>query len=212
MCPKSFPKANALEDHALQNHEQFECEQCPLRFSGAEQLKLHSLSVHSVHPKPRFQCKMCPKSFQKANALEGHILRNHPEDEQQLPYHPRCKTVSCVVCSKPLSRYNYHLHMAKVHTGEKLQYKCHLCCKSFFLPESLKRHNMIVHNAKLCTRGGQVMYSLKCHLCPKVFESISGLKYHQRVHMDLPNYNKCSHCPKAYATSAALRCHLRSAH
>ena len=109
----------------------------------------------------------------------------------------------CDHCGKTFTQSGHlKYHIRVVHEGQR-DHKCDICGKSFTTPGKLKQHIKTVHE-------GQKDY--KCDFCGKTFSTLSNLKTHMRaVHEGKRDYI-CFYCNKAYGEARNLKQHLQKEH
>lgn len=201
---------SSLTPKATVKKKNFNCPECPAKFSSNYKLDSHVNRHKGIRP---FKCNLCPKTY-----YEPHSLRVH------LQTHTGEKNYICEICSKPfmyVCTLNKHRF---THMDEKL-FKCDLCEKSFYHPNKLQRHRLTHtdrprnHICSICskayhrpaqlrehmlTHGDEKPY--ECKVCSMTFKRPVALYQHMYKHK--PNRFICDICKKSFANYFRIKSHM----
>lgn len=132
----------------------FPCDQCPMAFDSAAQMKRHHLRVHS--PEVGNECPVCHKKFRCVYSLKKHVPMHSgdasfecdecgkrfpfkSEVERHKRVHSGVKPFQCPMCPSTFTNSgNMTVHI-RTHTGEK-PFQCLVCGKAFSTSVKLRRH------------------------------------------------------------------------
>ncbi|KAK2157789.1 hypothetical protein LSH36_184g01006 [Paralvinella palmiformis] len=81
-------------------------------------------------------------------------------------------------------------------------YTCKFCGKGFSYPDTVKRHEMVVHLG---------VFPYKCHFCGRGFQSRDSLRGHLPDHTGEKPY-RCSHCGLEFNWRSTLHRHIKKLH
>ena len=93
-------------------------------------------------------------------------------------------------------------HRKNYHAGEKMNYSCQYCGKSFNLRKSFKDHIRELHENP---------NTFVCDKCQKTFTAVKSLRTHiKRIHEGIPKNIICEEfgCGKAFEKFSQLRKHI----
>ncbi|XP_026727638.1 zinc finger protein 845-like [Trichoplusia ni] len=180
------------------------CRVCGLRFSEAEQLRLHRRREHPKKQAPHYRraaaswpapCTHCSEVIPSAREYWKHFRRAHPDEN-----YPVQKKCVCDICGKRLM-CNALLEMHKrTHFGDR-PYKCSLCDKACFTAFDLRVHQQKHSDAR----------PFPCTVCPKAFKRKEAMDRHLKIHSG-DNPYKCEICGVAFSKSCTRTLHVRTAH
>ncbi|XP_070547134.1 zinc finger protein 429-like [Ptychodera flava] len=184
-------------------------------------VKLHMFSRRD------FGCDLCGATFQKPidyvqhmyagkceqdgdvfDEEEGIIRGEGPSSETKIKYHV-CKYCGDVFMGiQTLNRHTKSIH------GEKAEFKCQRCEKTFGNRSKLLRHIKAFQNRESCsTRSPRSKENsdIHCPVCQKKFGTNWNLTIHMRQHSGDKPF-KCYKCDKAYIRKRSLTEHHQRAH
>ena len=212
VCGKMFtsvvPKKINWHLKCHEESENFECNECDLKFKRKFTLKRHLLEDHG-------------KSFH-LDSIEEDIL-NHSEpaskrmDEKE-DASSMVKTVErheCVACNKIFRLKRYLDRHVDLNHKEIEPFNCPYCDNKFKHKKNLKMHESTVHwkNASKVHRFMQetpVKYC--CKSCMKEFNRSDTLRRHEKIHQaSNPGY-VCHLCPKKFTRKQFLTVHIKIIH
>lgn len=205
----------------------FDCYICEEAFTCKAEYKQHESEKHldldGMISCPIPECgkkfKVTDTKYGQSKLVKRHIMMHKGKQES---------SYVCPECGKTFkNRGSLGPHMA-LHTGVK-SIHCDECDQSFFTTSALLGHKMRTHDENqevICPECGKRCsnkYTLKRHMirhtgerpykcefegCGKSFFDSQVLKNHERIHLDLKEF-QCSLCPKAFRQSYALVIHMK---
>ena len=224
---KVAKKSKIKREPADGEFNNFDCYICEEAFTSKAEYKQHESEKH-VDLNGMIACPIpeCGKKFKVTDSRYGqsklvkrHIMMHKGKQES---------SYVCPECGKTFkNRGSLGPHMA-LHTGIK-NIHCDECDQSFFTTSALLGHKMRTHDENqevICPECGKRCsnkYTLKRHMirhtgerpykcefegCGKSFFDSQVLKNHERIHLDLKEF-QCSLCPKAFRQSYALVIHMK---
>lgn len=195
---ESHGSSEALIAHLSNNHENelpFTCPECVMDTVVIKTvLKLNAHIRQHLNPE---KCPHCDKRLSDKSGLAQHIQTYHPDGGDQGPlackycgevygskasliHHMKLHTTaaSCEICGKVFrERLKLRLHIQRKH--EKLKkHECSICKKKLASLDSLQIHMKSMHSTK----------GFKCSYCPKTYSTELSLRYHEKKHMENPEY------------------------
>ena len=224
---KGSKKSKIKKEQADGELDNFDCYICEETFTSKVDYKRHETEKH-VDLSGLIFCPVpdCGKKFKVTDTKYGQskLVKRHMmmhKGKQESSY-------VCPECGKTFkNRGSLGPHMA-LHTGVK-SIHCDECDQSFFTTSALLGHKMRTHDENqevICPECGKRCsnkYTLKRHMirhtgerpykcefegCGKSFFDSQVLKNHERIHLDLKEF-QCSLCPKAFRQSYALVIHMK---
>ena len=213
LCPKKFPKENALRTHtSVHFQSNMKCESCDKTFKCKRYLRQHELNVHMNRT---LQCKICKAKFCQNSQMTRHMICH------------KNKNIACPECGKKFNRRE-HLKIHKISHQTGKNHQCSICAARFSLRTNLRRHELEhekprEHQCVVCGNTFSQAASLRLHtkrihdkqlsgycpICLKGFVRNCELLKHMQRH-DYSKQYTCSVCNKSYVKRGALKTHLRS--
>lgn len=138
-CGREFNLKHKLTTHIKRTHNNkrdHACESCPKKFFTPKELKVHTLKSHTpgyVDHSEHF-CEICGKKYSSSKSLRTH-KKHHTPTEFNCDYEG---------CSKGFISKLLLANHQKIHLGQR-DFMCHLCEKSFFSSNHLRRHIAVSH-------------------------------------------------------------------
>lgn len=202
-CIDSFKSTNALQRHAVTNHDKHICKHCLDWFDTERLLYRH------IREKHIFKCPFCEHEETKKYYIIQHIKINHKDKEpKNFKIHFPMEKVQCKICNiKTSSRDSLKSHYFWVH----LKYACELCCEYFLTSEEHVSHVEEIH-------------AIPCGACDSIFYSSRRLKRHfnqshKEVSSNMSPTSKsdthkfeCKTCNKGVSTKIFLKRHTYWSH
>lgn len=196
------------------------CDKCEYKSVVRHNLIDH---VHTHIDSVKSLCPFCGKTMSSKKNLTKHIRRYHK--------HPHKPSIPCWVCNTEFdTNYKLDLHLRWYHPNEAKKFQCEKCAGNFFTEASLKRHDQLVHNAKVkckepnCNKmffNNKIMLKhynkhkdvknsdIPCDLCGNTYSNHDALRLHKkRIHAESKRIVMCNICHAEYTTSLGLRNHL----
>lgn len=194
----SHGTSEALIAHLNSSHAElvpYTCPDCVMEtivIKGVQGLNAHMRQ----HLNPE-KCPYCDKRYTSKNNVALHVQMHHLEGNVACPstceycgevypskvsllHHMKLHTtaVSCELCGKIFKeRHKLRLHIQRRH--EKLRkYECHFCKKKLVSLDSVHTHIKTYHSNQV----------FKCSYCAKTFASELTHRYHEKKHIENPNY------------------------
>lgn len=205
----------------------YQCNLCPKSYSCKR-----SFIRHADFHGGRYTCPLCMQKCTSKTTLDIHFARNHVSDDKADKDDKENVTkthIWCSLCKRYVRKSFLQFHLKRSHVNEKrmehlntllclleahasenkqLNFKCHLCDKSYDNYSSLKTHRNI-HSNKFV-----------CHICNKTNASLTALRRHFKSHKidcdqdnleNDTNYVFCDICSK-YVNKFRMKFHRRTAH
>lgn len=137
ICHEIFRSREKLKAHHRQQHSvdrPYKCRNCFKSFYTIFDLQSHR-KCHWHYLKARFKCEQCERYFLKESRLKSHSTKVHSK-----------KSIRCDICSQFFdTRYEYTVHMKKVHLSVAKPTVCNICGDSFANELRLQTHYYIRH-------------------------------------------------------------------
>ncbi|GFS08713.1 zinc finger protein 57 [Elysia marginata] len=120
LCGAKYKKADSLQVHILNHHEQkhrFKCHLCNYAGNRAADFREHLMTHSGLKP---YQCKLCSYTCIRASQLNKH-MKVHMKDSTNLSkkkaiHHLKTKTYRCAFCDFTCTRATrLKAHVCKVH-------------------------------------------------------------------------------------------------
>ncbi|KAL7023230.1 hypothetical protein ACKWTF_012523 [Chironomus riparius] len=139
-CGKEFNLRHKLTTHIKRTHNNVRdhaCKFCEKKFFTPKELKVHILKVHTPGyiDKTEHFCEICGKKYSSTKSLRTH-MKHHQEPEF------KCEIDGC---NKGFITKLLLANHQKIHTGQR-DFMCHLCEKSFYSANHLRRHIAVSHD------------------------------------------------------------------
>lgn len=117
----------------------------------------------------------------------------------------------CELCLKTYNYKSWCRHMTEVHVDLKLN--CNICNKTFKSRQTLKRHQMYVHDGvKASWRFHKIKCEpVQCSKCPQMFMNRATLTAHIRNCHD-QGVHKCKICDSVLKSRSYLLAHMKRVH
>ncbi|XP_064077811.1 uncharacterized protein LOC135195511 [Macrobrachium nipponense] len=166
----------------------------------------------------RCRCSFCEKTFARSDLLCHHMVLSHSEE-----------ALKCKICCKVFltqANYNFHKleHLTRRNGGKALEhpytgsvsryiklegkeevtpldFKCHLCTRSFSCYTNLWSHAWVHTDEK----------PYVCSVCGRGFGRLYRLRYHMAFHTNSKPY-KCEECGKGFKLMVFLKTHQKTVH
>lgn len=210
-CPICLTKFQ--EKSVLQSH--FSCNEtgCFQILLGEDEILEHMLTVHKTehhfHPGNDHIEDHNPEQSTDGNlkSIENKTLQRrylnykkwYPEGKYKRSYLPGFVYI-CHICQEEVR--GYKTHMKTIHPEHPLEFKCHLCEKSYRLMNSLTSH---FHNAH-----SDIKKKYTCDLCNKSFPRNAILEQHRlAIHFNIRNF-ECNICKMCFVRKSNLKAHLKT--
>ncbi|XP_026480014.1 zinc finger protein 98-like [Ctenocephalides felis] len=130
-----------------------------------------------------------PKSFGLKECLV--VVERLPSPNKESP-------ITCKICHKTCKQSNgLTRHMKAMHSGERREFKCNICKKTFTYLCHFNSH-MMIHSG---------VRPHECTICDKTFTTLSNLNSHLLIHNKVRPH-KCTICNKAFNYLNSLKRHL----
>ena len=200
ICQKAFAKRQYLYSHrpVHTKEKSYTCPQCNKKFSRISNLKEHE----RIHLAASYPCPYCKRKFKQSNNRKSHMM-----------IHAKTGAYDCLYCQEkfvrfaPLFEHLQKNHAEQIKTAvvqpskqtKKKGTACKVCQKVFFVPESLKAHEL--------THSGERPYP--CPRCPSKFRSMGHLTSHMSIHTGVKAYI-CYWCGKQFSQARSLRTHIHT--
>ncbi|XP_065076167.1 zinc finger protein ZFP2-like [Ochlerotatus camptorhynchus] len=195
---ESHGTSEALIAHLNSSHSElvpYTCPDCVMEtvvIKGVQGLNAHMRQ----HLNPE-KCPYCDKRYTSKNNVALHVQMHHLDGDVQCPstceycgeiypskvsllHHMKLHTsaVSCEVCGRIFKeRHKLRLHIQRRHEKIK-KYECHFCQKKLVSLDSVQTHIKTYHSNQV----------FKCSYCSKTFSSELTHRYHEKKHIENPNY------------------------
>lgn len=160
-CGKEFNLRHKLTTHIKRTHNNRRdhgCDICPKRFFTPKELKVHILKSHTPGyvDKSEHFCEICGKKYSSSKSLRTH-MKHHSEPEF------KCNFDACnkgfisklLLANHEVSLFNVQqikflieIFPQKIHLGQR-DHMCHLCEKSFFSANHLRKFSNSLHTSQL---------------------------------------------------------------
>jgi uncharacterized Zn-finger protein len=139
-CGKEFNLKHKLTTHIKRTHNNIRdhaCDVCEKRFFTPKELKVHILKQHSPGyvDNSAYFCEICGKQYASTKSLRTH-MKYHQEPEYRCAFEG---------CQKGFITKLLLMNHEKTHFGQR-DHMCHLCEKSFFSANHLRRHISVSHD------------------------------------------------------------------
>lgn len=139
-CGKEFNLRHKLTTHIKRTHNNMRdhgCTVCEKRFFTPKELKVHTLKAHTPGyvDKTEHFCEICGKKYSSSKSLKTHT-KHHQDPEFKCNYEG---------CQKAFITKLLLQNHLKIHTGQR-DFMCHLCEKSFYSANHLRRHIAVSHD------------------------------------------------------------------
>lgn len=161
------------------------CGACTSTFENPFSYKRHLASHTFIKP---YKCDVCNKTFAQKNNLKTHMK-----------IHADVKKFQCLTCEKRFVQKGNLISHLQVHAKSKA-YKCPNCEKTYWVKKSFTKH-LKSHSSErviwVCHKG-----------CTKTFVRKNDLKRHERIHMDVKNF-ECPVCKATFTTKPQRDVHTR---
>ena len=212
VCGKMFSSAAPKKvNWHLKCHEEsenFQCNECDLKFKRKFTLKRHMLEDHG-------------KSFH-LDSIEEDILdhselasKRMDEKEKSSSMEKTEKKHECVACNKVFRLKRYLDRHVDLNHKESEPFKCSYCDDKFKHKKNLKMHESIVH-LKNVYNGHRFMQEIpvkySCKLCMKEFNRLDTLRRHEKIHQTSNPKHVCHLCPKKFTRKHFLTVHIKIIH
>lgn len=136
------------------------------------------LNIISYRSRHQYQCNLCRIKYFNRRTAQRHY--NH--------FHVPVKCTLCKIIVKSKSLFWRHHRENHKKQTYKLVYQCSSCFESYKNPESLRRHERLVHSVDFKERETVPIKSYGCNQCEKMCERLSDLRRHQLdAHKDVGN-------------------------
>ena len=117
--------------------------------------------------------------------------------------HGRPRPFKCDVCEEKFeSGRAVAKHFTEAHPGQKMQFPCSMCDKSYASKMNLKGHIKCVHQG----------IRFKCVFCDKLFTMKRSLNRHIRIIHEKKKEFKCEICSKFFPRKEHLKRHILTVH
>ncbi|XP_065076208.1 zinc finger protein 182-like [Ochlerotatus camptorhynchus] len=195
---ESHGTSEALIAHLNSSHEDklpYTCPECVMETVVIKTVqKLNAHMRQHLNPE---KCPYCDKRYTNKNNVALHVQMYHLDGDVQCPstceycgevyrskvslmHHMKLHTTaaSCEICGKIFKeRHKLRLHIQRRH--EKLKkYECHICQKKLGSLDSVQIHIKTSHSNQV----------FKCSYCSKTYSSELTHRYHEKKHVENPEY------------------------
>ena len=204
LCDLGPMSQGQLNNHNMQNHEEFKKLCCDTEFNSYKLWNLHNKEKHNTYKceefsdswsrfkhkrkahttKTEFTCTFCGKKWKDTGNFKRHIKQVHTD----------MKPYKCQTCERTFSdKGNLNRHIKSKH--EKVRDKCPHCSQTCSFG-TLQRHIRTEHKKEI----------FQCPKCDKDFRSKYGLSSHiNEKHKMVPKEYKCQICGKGDLFSPQAR-------
>ncbi|XP_065076228.1 zinc finger protein OZF-like [Ochlerotatus camptorhynchus] len=195
---ESHGSSEALIAHLTSSHEgqlPYTCPDCVMQTVVIKTVQ--RLNAHIRQHLNPVKCPHCDKRYTSKNNVTLHVQMYHQDGDVQCPWtceycgqeypskvsllhHVKLHTTatSCEICGKIFKeRHKLRLHIQRRH--EKLKkYECNICKKKLGSLDSVQIHIKTYHSNQV----------FKCSYCSRTFSSELTHRYHEKKHVENPNY------------------------
>ncbi|BFZ00059.1 hypothetical protein BsWGS_03098 [Bradybaena similaris] len=174
--------------------KRYTCQFCEKSFTSQEQHLVHESTHTNTLP---YTCAYsdCGKSFNSKFKYQRHLA-----------VHMKPNNFKCKFCPSTFNRVDHLKNHLLVHDGNRGEFTCSICGKSYLYKTSLTFH-MARHEAE---EGD----SLRCLVCNTKCESKEDLRLHVNTHnrykkeVERQRKHSCGLCQKLFTTAKDIRRHM----
>ncbi|XP_070547133.1 gastrula zinc finger protein XlCGF26.1-like [Ptychodera flava] len=224
------PQSDDTVAYCKSPNQEYKCSECGEIFQTKFAARKH-VGVH-MFGKKDFGCDLCGANFKDPMHYARHMYAGKCEQDRGISdgeeeandgdgglstgwtkKREKIKQV-CKHCGDPfIGLKTFSQHLQDVH-GEKMEFKCERCNKTFENRSNLLRHVKANRNRESCATAlarfkGTI--DIDCPVCQKKFDEKGKLINHLSLH-SVEKPFKCYICDKAYTNNKSLKAHKRSFH
>ncbi|XP_065076209.1 zinc finger protein 836-like [Ochlerotatus camptorhynchus] len=185
---ESHGSSEALIAHLTSSHEDqlpYTCPDCVMQTVVIKTVQ--RLNAHIRQHLNPVKCPHCDKRYSCKNGVNLHVQRYHQDGDVQCPS-------TCEYCGEVYPSKVSLLHHMKIHTTAV---SCEICGKLFKDRPKLRLHIQGRH---------EKLKKYECNICKKKLGSLDTVQIHMKTY-HLNRVFKCSYCPKTYASELTHRYH-----